>query len=279
MTQSTSQPHQPPSQGANGWLGQRRWHRLGALLFLALGGLLLAANLRLLSPAATNLVGWVWPLVVLAAGVWLVWAGRAAPAANFSLERGDYTAGELGLSAGTADFELRALPAGGALAEGWLPAARGPEFAAEAGKVCLRMTPRLAVPGPTQDRWSMGLSPDLPWTLHLRSSLGNMALDLRDLPLTTLQAHSDLGHIDLTLPAHGQAEVGLRLGLGNLTLRVPEGMAVKVKISRGRLATLRPEARRFVELAPGEWATPLFAVSPARCTVTVTMWAGDLTLV
>lgn len=284
MTASTPQSHKPPAPPVNGLLRQVRLHRLWALFFVVVGGLLLAANLQLLPPAAQQVLGWGWPALLLGAGlVWLGLAVRARPASadpNFTIERADYTAGEVLVSTGPADMQLRGLaPGGDTLAAGQLPTPRGPVVTSAGGVAQLRMTPRLAVPLLPSPAWTLDLTPDLPWTIALQSSLGDLTLDLRDLTVTTAHLQSAMGHVDLTLPARGQAELSVRLGVGNLTVRVPEGMAVKVKVSRGRLATVQPEARRFVELAPGEWATPLFAVSAARCTLTVDLWAGDLTLV
>lgn len=281
MTASTPQSHKPPALPAKALDRQLRLHRLWALFFLALGVLLLAANLNLLPPAAQRVLGWGWPALVLAAGVWVLLAGgppRASADPTFTLERADYTAGEFAVSTGAADLQVQGLANAEHLALGQLPAPHGPAVTAEGGLVRLRMGPRLAVPLLPSPAWSLGLAPDLPWALHLQSSLGDLRLDLQALTLSTLQLRSALGHVDLTLPGQGQADLDLRLGLGDLTVRVPETMAVKIKVTRGRLATLRPDARRFVELAPGEWATPLFAISPARCTLTVHLWAGELTI-
>ncbi len=278
MTASTPQSNKPEAKAL---ARQLRWHRWSALFFLALGGVLLAANLNLLPPAAQRVVGWGWPALVLVAGAWLLLAGGRGGASSeptFTLDRADYTAGELVVSTGQADLQVQALPNADHLAAGQLPAPSGPALKADAGRVQLRMTSRLAVPLLPSPPWSLGLAPDLPWALQVQSSLGDLGLDLRALTLSKVYLRSTFGHVDLTLPVLGQAELEVRLGLGDLTVHVPESMAVKIKVTRGRLATLRPEARRFVELAPGEWATPLFAISPARCTLVVHLWSGELTI-
>ncbi len=282
MTASTPQSHKPPAPPAKALERQVRRHRLWALVFLLVGVVLLAANLNLLPPDAQRVVGWAWPGLVVLAGVWVLLAGRSRAEAaepTFALDRAGYTAGELLVNTGAADLRVGALAAADHLALGQLPTPRGPALTTVENMVRLHLTPRLAVPLLAGQAWSIDLAPDLPWALRWQSSLGDLTLDLRGLTVTTAHLRSAVGQVDLTLPARGQADLHVRLGLGNLTVRVPEAMAVKVKVNRGRLATVRPDGRRFVELAPGEWATPLFAVSPARCTVTVYLWAGDLTLV
>ena len=277
MTASTPQSHKPP---AKAWLRQVRLNRMGALFFLALGLVLLAANLNLLPAAAQQALGWSWPVLLLASGLWLLLAGRAFGRAEptFALEREHYTAGELALNTGLADLQLQGLPNADHLALGHLPAPLSPTVTVADDSVRLRLAGRTALALLNNPAWSLALAPDLPWSLLAQSSLGDLKLDLQNVTLSAAKLRSSFGHVDLTLPARGQADLEVRLGLGDLTVRVPEGMAVRITVTRGRLATLVPDARRFVELAPGEWATPLFAVSPARCTLHVHLWSGELTL-
>ncbi|MCC7359383.1 MAG: hypothetical protein IT317_07895 [Anaerolineales bacterium] len=274
----------PPTAAAAPARALRRY-RLGALLFVALGALLLAANLNLLAPAAQRVVAVGWPVVVILAGAWvLLWgrapAGVAAP--TFTLARGEAARGALEARAGTTDVTVRAwAPSDGAaapLASGNVAVLCGPWVSAQDGRARVRLSTSLAMALLANQPWAVALGPGLPWELRWQSSLGDLTLDLRGLEVSQAALGSTLGHVDLTLPEAGQPEIDVRLSLGNLTVRVPETMAVRVKVRRGRLAALRPDARRFAELAPGEWATPLFAVSPHRCTLTVALGAGDLTL-
>lgn len=273
----------PPSAAEAPGRALRRY-RLAALLFVALGLVVLAANLNLLAPAAQRVVAVVWPVVVIVAGVGLLLLGLTRPQAAappFALERGDYAAGALAARAGTADVVVRAgagPEADTTLAAGSVPPLCGPWVSTRAGQATVRLNTSLATALLANDPWEVALAPGLPWELRWQSTLGDLTLDLRGLELSGARLISTLGNVDLTLPEAGQPEMDVRLSLGNLTVRVPETMAVRVKVSRGRLAQLRPEARRFVELAPGEWATPLFAVSPHRCTLTVALGAGDLIL-
>jgi hypothetical protein len=262
---------------------QRRRQRLWALAWLVLGTALLAANLDLLRPEARQVVRLGWAGLLLAAGLWQLARGLARGTPNapptFAMARGDFARGELWVEAGAADVSVSAFAGASQLAVGDFPAAGGPALEArgETARVRLRVRDTLALwPG---RGWSAALAKGLPWALDLRSSLGDLTLNLKDLDVTALRVQSTLGHVDLTLPAAGQAEMRVRLRGGDLTVRVPEGMALRVKVSAGPLARVRPDARRFVQLAPGEWATPLYAASATRCTLALDLWAGDLTLV
>ena len=79
--------------------------------------------------------------------------------------------------------------------------------------------------------------------------------------------------------AAGQGEMSLRLGLGDLTLRVPEGMAVKVQLAAGPLTHARLDGNRFIQTGPSEWVTPNFSASPQRFTLSISLTAGDLQVV
>lgn len=259
-----------------------RWRQRGtALALVALGAALLAANLGLAPAgweAGARLAG---PALLAAAGAWLVWVARrggAAEAEAFAIELGEYTAGTFVAVTGAADLEVGALAGDEHLAAGQFPAARGPGLDERAGTARVELSGRYARPWTTGGRWAARLRPGLPWTLELRSSLGDLDLDLEALDAPRLKVRSSLGHTRLTLPRRGQAEADVRLWAGDLTVRVPEGVAVRARVRAGPLAGVRVDERRFVELAPGEWASPLFAVSANRCTLNVNLWAGDLEL-
>lgn len=276
MTSAAPQSHTPKAADR-----QRRLHRLWAWAFVGLGAVLLAANLGLLPEPARQLVRLVWPAGVVAAGLWLILADRAptgvVPA--YAVERGEARAGELAAATGTADLQVQAFAGASQLVVGQFPAPRGPQVVVAEGATRVILAPRLAVPLLPGRCWAAALAKGIPWTLDLGSNLGDFTLDLRDLAVTGVKLRTTLGQVDLTLPAAGQAELDLRLALGDLIVRVPETMAVRVKVRSGSLATVRVDARRFIELAPGEWASPLFAVSADRCTLAVQLGAGELKLV
>jgi predicted membrane protein len=104
-------------------------------------------------------------------------------------------------------------------------------------------------------------------------------LNLRDLTVTSLSLQSGVGDVDLALPAVGQGDMWLRLGLGDLTLRVPEGMAVKLKLTPGPLTQVRLDGDRFIQTSASEWVTPNFSASAQRFTLSISLTAGDLQVV
>jgi hypothetical protein len=103
-------------------------------------------------------------------------------------------------------------------------------------------------------------------------------LDLRELTVGGLAVDSSYGGVDLTLPSHCPAEMRLRLGLGDLTVTVPDGVEVKLRLALGPLASVTFDNRRLVQVAPNEWMTPLYPAKAERCTLVVKVATGDVRL-
>jgi hypothetical protein len=258
---------------------QRRWYRLWAVVLIALGLLLLAYNLSGPWPGAGSVVA-LWPALVVLLGLGLPfvgWWGRGFQLPAFACERNGCEAAELWVTGGTADVRVESFIGSSQLAVGQFASLAGPLVTKTGTVTRLVMDRRAAAPLLT-GVWTAALSKGLPWTLTLRASVGAFTLNLRDLTVVKLDLESAAGPVDLTLPAAGEGEMNLRLLLGDLTLRVPDGMGVKLKIEAGPLATLRLNDRRLVRLAGDEWATPDFSKASQRFTLKVNLLAGDLKL-
>jgi hypothetical protein len=173
---------------------------------------------------------------------------------------------------------VRAFAGSSQLAVGSWPHPRGPQVAAQGVVTRLVLDHAQAVPYLAGGPWDLALSRNVPWALELRANAGHLALDLRELTMGGLRVDSAYGGVDLTLPGHCPAEMRLRLGLGDLTVTVPEGVEAKLRLALGPLATVKVDNRRLVQVAPNEWMTPLYPAKAQRCTLVVEMRAGDLRL-
>jgi hypothetical protein len=259
---------------------QRRGYRVWAAALVGLGLLLLAYNISGPWPGAGAAAA-LWPALVILLGVGLpfvAWWARGFQLPAFACDRNSCEAAELWVTAGTADVRVEAFVGASQLAVGKFPSLAGPQVMKAGAVTRLVMDHRAAAPL-LSGGWSAALNKTLPWSLQLRASVGGFVLDLRDLLVVKLDLESVAGPVDLTLPAAGQGEMALRLLLGDLTLRVPEGVGVKLKFEAGPLATLKLNGRRLVRLAADEWATPDFSTAPQRFALRVNMLAGDLKLV
>ncbi len=276
MMHAMPQPQKPPSRPDSIQWRRHRWLAVG---LVAAGGVLLAGNLGVLPAGLVQIGQWVLPVLAVVVGVWLVArATGTAPVSSYAVERSDHRAARLVVSAGLSRVEVRGLEAAGQLAAGQFPAPGGPGLSARDGQARVELSGRHAWPLLPARRWSAELAQGLPWTLDLRTVTGDLDLDLRDLSISEGRVRTTFGDLRVQMPRAGQAELDLRLFAGDVRLKAPEGLAVKLKVRAGPLATVRTDQRRYVQLAPGEWASPLYAVSADRCTVNVRVWAGDLDL-
>ena len=256
-----------------------RGRRLLALACIALGAAVLASNLGLLAPDPARVVATVWPAGLILGGLWIILAReRLWPAelASFVVERGEAVHADLLLAAGITDLQIGALAGSGQLAMGETTLPTGPKVEAQDDRTTLRLEPRWRLLPLLGSRWSVALAGGLPWRLNLRSSTGNLDVDLRDLTVAEVRLRSTFGDVAVTLPVAGGADLDLGLVFGDLTVTVPEGLAVRVKLQMGPLANVEHDERRFTQLAPRELGTPLYAVAAERCTVSVWLGTGDL---
>lgn len=258
-------------------IGQRRWYQITAALLIVAGLLLLAYTEGWL-PGPVARAAAFWPAGLILAGLGLLYAGR--PAVGFGLprfvcERGSSEAGEVWVEAGMAEVRVQALTGADQLAVGAFPNHKGPKVEVEDRHAKLTFDWRRAAPllsGP----WDLALNAQVPWTLHLRSGMGAVSLNLHDLPVTALDLYAWAGPVDLTLPAAGQGEMRLRLVLGDLHLRLPKEVGLQLQVKAGPLANLSLNGSPLTQVAPGEWNTPDYAAAPHRFVVTVDMTGGDL---
>jgi hypothetical protein len=99
--------------------------------------------------------------------------------------------------------------------------------------------------GPGSHRqWDLRLAPSLPLSLTVKNGASDTRLDLRDLHVTHLRIESGASSTDVVLPAHaGYTEVRGSSGAASLTLRVPEGVAARIRTSGGLSSTTVDQAR------------------------------------
>jgi hypothetical protein len=253
---------------------QRNLYALGALLLIVIGSFLLAGYLQLL-PA-----GWMsyWPVLLILLGLFIVLTGRITfglPLPAFAIPRGAYPAAHLWLDASVADVRLDDFAGSTQLAVGQFPDYAGPQVKIKNGQAHLILDHRASMPF-LVGGWSLSLVKALPWSLTLRSQSGHFHLNLRNLNVTHLRLDSLAGDVELTLPTNGQADMQLSLTFGDLILRVPEEMGVKIKLNAGPLVNTHLDNQRFIQTAPGEWVTPNFSQSPHQAILSITLSQGNL---
>ena len=284
MSTSTETLPQPAAAAASPTrpVPQRRWYQAAAVALIVLGVALLLGNLGLLRPDARRVVDVAWAGVLLTIGVLLA-AARGRPALltlqSFAIERQAAERAFVAAMAGATDLQVRVLVEEGRLAAGEYGGPAAPRVDVRDGVAAVTLDARRSWVLQAEAGWAVGLARDIPWQLDLQSSVGDFDLDLGELAVTALRLRTTFGQVSLTLPAAGVANLDLDLGFGDLIVRVPDGMAVRLKLAAGPLSEFQHDERRFVRVGPDEWVTPLYAVATSRCTLAVRLWAGDFTLV
>ena len=223
------------------------------------------------------------PALVIIAGLVIAAFSRAAlnfAPPSFAFDREECEAACVQVASFAADTRVGAFAGTTQLTVGQFSGEAGPGLQIDAarGHARLVLDHHAATPFISGD-WSADLVKNLPWSFDLRSTLGHFILNLRDLNVGGFRLRSLAGNVDLTLPAAGQGEMDLRLTFGDLTLRLPEGMAVKIRVTRGLLADIQLDEKRFIRTGENEWVTPYFSSSPNRFALTLTLVTGDLVVI
>ncbi len=259
---------------------QRFVYILWALALLAIGAALLSYNLGLWPNAGGALVLAYWPVLLIALGVLRLLTGRAAlgfDLPTFAIERGEHESARLGVSSGLSDVRVSAFAGASQLAVGRFPNHGGPRLSLEGGQAHLILDRRAAAPF-LLGEWAVALAKGLPWTVAAHSTLGDFRLDLRDLIVPSLHLRSWAGHVDMTLPVAGPGEGEIHLTLGDLTVRVPEGAAVNIRLKAGPLTRVRITNPRLAQSGPNEWNTSESPSTAQPFTLTVELTTGDLVI-
>lgn len=93
--------------------------------------------------------------------------------------------------------------------------------------------------------WTITLNEEVPITLDLKGGAGETRLDLEDLQVTELRLETGVSSTRITLPANaGHTDVRAEAGVGEVTLRVPEGVAAQIRIKSG-LSGIHVNRSRF----------------------------------
>src|SRR5205085_8446693 len=179
-----------------------------------------------------------WAAALLAAGVALAATrGRPTllPLQTFAFERGEFERAALTVTTGAADLQLRSMPEASQLATGQYGGPAAPRLDVRDGQAALRLDVRRTWLLQAGAVWPVALAADIPWQLDFQSGLGDFDLDLGNLEIASLRVRTPFGRVNVSLPAAGSASLDLDMAFGDLTVRVPDGMALRLKLAAGPL--------------------------------------------
>ncbi|MBN1811695.1 MAG: hypothetical protein JXA14_07660 [Anaerolineae bacterium] len=224
----------------------------GAIIILL--GILLLIN----SFIEIDIGKFFWPSLLIALGLWVLWGVFTAPRtfeteeATIPLEgatqariRMRHGAGRLRVGGGAGPDELLSGSFGGGLEQ-------QAKLAGDTLDVEMKVRvsaahfafPWMWGPRSTLD-WTVSLNEEIPLSLDLETGASDTRLDLSDLRVTDLRVQTGASSSEITLPASaGHTKATISSGAASVRVRVPEGVAARVKVSGG-MADIRVDKSRF----------------------------------
>lgn len=236
---------------------QRRFFfsTLWAIILILVGVLLILSNLGVIQ---INVWGLVWPLLLLGAGVWILWnalAQRAGPETQEAVVRLEgasrgrvhvrHGAGRLAVAAGSApDVLLAGTFAGGVDCqtnrEGDLLAV---DLRVPQGEALWARPWNWGPAGALH--WRLELNRDVPLALRFDTGAGEATIDLTDLRVGDVVLKTGASSTTLRLPANaGNTRVSIEGGAAAVSIHVPQGVAARVD-AQGGLAGISVDRERF----------------------------------
>ncbi len=257
-----------------------------AVVLILVGLLFLLNNFGLLPNFGFSIWNLVWPIFLIALGVWFVSRTfvRPAPAemepGSIPLEGASQA--EIELAHGAGELRVSGGAGAGVLAEGVFGG--GLRYEAKHKGDLLDVEMKMRVEPVTFLNWAPGgydwdvrLNPDVPIELKCATGASHSVLDLRDLRVTGLKLETGASATEVTLPANaGLTRVKVQAGAARVDLRVPGGVAARIKTS-GALASMAVDETRF----PGfdnRYQSPDFDSAANRVEIEVETGVGAVTV-
>ncbi len=199
----------------------------------------------------------------------------AGPEPRSYTVRGQVVRGRLDGRVGMCDLEVSACPNDRVASLRFGPFGK-PGFEIVEGVAYLRLRNGLFRPNLT--RWQSDLAGNVLWDIDVRSSLGEVALDLSNLRLERVNASTALGRLSVRCPRRGYVQMRLRSLLGTIELIIPPQVGARVTLRRGQLAHVTLNNERLLAIGGGRYSTPDFDTAPAQVEIRIESSAGDIFL-
>ncbi|MBV6395564.1 MAG: hypothetical protein HFACDABA_01142 [Anaerolineales bacterium] len=124
--------------------------------------------------------------------------------------------------------------------------------------------------------WNLRLSNEVPFTLELETGANQSLVDLCDVGVTRLNVQTGVSATEITLPARGHVTAEAHVGAADLKLRVPPGVAGRIRSQSG-LAEIDVDRARFPYLN-GVYESPDFGANPNRADITIEAGVGKVSI-
>jgi hypothetical protein len=125
--------------------------------------------------------------------------------------------------------------------------------------------------------WDVWLNGNIPMSVELETGANETRLDLQDTRVTELRLKSGASSTNVTLPAHaGNTRVDIEAGAASVELRVPDGVAARIRSHSG-LSSISVDGVRFPQTGDGYQSTD-YETAANRIDIEVKMGVGSVTV-
>ena len=259
----------------------RRGGLTGPVILISLGIVLLLNNLEVLPWTIWEVILYMWPLLlivagldlligrrsvwgsllvlvlmfaVLAGGAWLFWAYAGtsqAPAGEEIRQALDgATRAEVVIAPAIGTLHIDALPESARLVEGVIRPVSGEQVMRDftvKGKTAtftLRSGGAAFFPftgGWSQRGWDLGLNPDVSLQLEVSLGLGESEVDLTGLTVSDLDVDMGIGQTKVILPDEGRVQAKVDGAIGQTVVVIPAGMAARIRVDTALSSSRLPD--------------------------------------
>lgn len=239
----------------------RRGSIFWALVLIVVGIVLLLDELGFLGFLGISAWSLIWPLVFIALGVRVLWGVlRGSPsfeAKEASIPLDGATQARVHIHHGAGRLEVKGGARPGELASGSF----GGGLSFRTWRQGDLLEADMHVPSSSRSLganvwnwgqntidWSVALSDAVPLELILEAGANDTSLDLAELQVSKLKLATGASSTQVTLPAHaGYTQVKVESGAADVRLRVPDGVAARIKVG-SVLAGVDVDTHRFPRL-------------------------------
>lgn len=214
---------------------------LGVLFFLKSAGLLRG-----------DVLAWFWPLLIMAAGVWILsgnflFGPSFERAEKFSVPLQGAKEASLTIDHGVGRIDLRAGANPGDFLTGLLGSGMSHSARLNGEKLEVKVDAGPSfIPflGPEGGVWQYRIAPEIPLSLRIDAGASRLDLDLSELHVSYFSFEGGASRVDLTLPSRVEnALVDIDAGAARIDVHVPPGVALRLLPKS--IGSLRIDETRF----------------------------------
>ena len=226
----------------------RRGNMFWGLILILLGVLFLLQARGVIG----DVLGWFWPLALILAGFWVLWA-RFLPHSHatgdkFTIELKDAARLNLDIDHGAGSLLVKGGARSGVAVSGLSGTSLEISHQLEGDHldVTLQAGPTfLPFLGPEGGEWQFDLTQDVPVSIKLDTGASNLVLDMTDVKLSFLGINAGASSIKVKLPASaGNSLVDIEAGAASIDLLIPEGVGARIRIEQG-ISSVKIDEIRF----------------------------------